>query len=251
MKHEIWTVACGGYKEASTRVFATRKEAEDYMKEEYEDQIMVHEIEDKSMCYIDDEYAEPYNENMDFDDVFVFHLERHIIDLPDKPNAETKNSKGLTTYQLLREDSKYGTDISLTFMAKNYEEAKHYAHILALKALQEDYDHNPNGNWEDAWVSLYDGSYENEYGVIGGVDIDNIGDTLNYNITYTLREPDSIENCKNIASIKDEDAKLLDIAYKIDKKGIFEPDMKKVFQMIKNGISLAEIENKMDDILSS
>ena len=42
MKHEIWTVACGGYKEASTRVFATRKEAEDYMKDEYEDQIMVH-----------------------------------------------------------------------------------------------------------------------------------------------------------------------------------------------------------------
>lgn len=84
MKYKIWTVACGGYKEAGAKVFTSKKEAENYMKEEYEDQIETAGIEDKSMCFITDDYAEPYEENMSFDDVFVFSLEEHEIEIPDQ-----------------------------------------------------------------------------------------------------------------------------------------------------------------------
>ena len=82
MKRKIWTVACGGYKSVGAEVFASREEAEEYMKAEYEDQIEIRGIEDRSMCYIDETYAEPYDENMDFDDVFVFRLEEHEIEMP-------------------------------------------------------------------------------------------------------------------------------------------------------------------------
>ena len=75
MKRKIWTVACGGYKSAGAEVFATREEAEEYMKAEYEVQIEIRGIEDRSI--------EPYDENMDFDDVFVFRLEEHEIEMPD------------------------------------------------------------------------------------------------------------------------------------------------------------------------
>lgn len=249
MKHKIWTVSCGGYKTAGTRVFPTKKEAEDYMRAEYEDQIAVSGIEDTSMCYIDDEYAEPYDENMSFDDVFVFQLEEHEIDLPDQPVSDNETSDTLNTYQLLREDAKYGTDISLTFMAKNHEEAKRYVHALALKTLQSDYNRNPNANWEDAWVSLYAGSYENEYGVVAGIDLDNISDTLNYNIIYTLHELDGLTTCDTIAKLTKEEAELLNLAYKIETNGIFEEDMKKVFKMLKDGVAIQEIKIKMEPIL--
>ena len=249
MKHKVWTVACGGYKSAGARVFPTRKEAEDYMKAEYEDQIQVSEIEDTSMCYIDDEYAEPYSENMDFDEVFVFQLEEHEIDLPDQPVSDEETTDTLKTYQLLREDAKYGTDISLTFMAKNHEEAKRYVHALALKTLQNDYNDHPNANWDDAWVSLYAGSYENEYGVVAGIDLDNISNTLNYNIIYTLHELDGLTTCDTIAQLTEEEAEMLNLAYKIETDGIFEDDMKKVFKMLKDGLTIHEVKTKMEPTL--
>ena len=249
MKCTIWTVACGGYKTAGARVFTNKKEAEEYMKAEYEDQIEVSGIEDTSMCYIDDEYAEPYDENMSFDDVFVFQLEEHEIEIPDDSFSKSNTSDEPKIYQLLREDAKYGTDISMTFTAKNHEEAKRYAHILAIKALQNEYNNNPNADWEEAWISFYEGSSGDDYRIVAGIDLDNISDTLNYNVTYTLHELDSVKDCKHTASITEEENKLLNLTYKINKDGIFETDMKTVFEMLKNGVTLEEITNKINDLL--
>ena len=249
MKCTIWTVACGGYKTAGARVFTNKKEAEEYMKAEYEDQIEVSGIEDASMCYIDDEYAEPYDENMSFDDVFVFQLEEHEIEIPNDSFSKSNTSDEPKIYQLLREDAKYGTDISMTFTAKNHEEAKRYAHKLAIKALQNEYNNNPNADWEEAWISFYEGSSGDDYRIVAGIDLDNISDTLNYNVTYTLHELDSVKDCKHTASITEEENKLLNLTYKINKDGIFETDMKTVFEMLKNGVTLEEITNKINDLL--
>ena len=191
----------------------------------------------------------PNDENMSFDDVFVFQLEEHKIEIPDDSFSKSNTSDEPKIYQILREDAKYGTDISMTFTAKNHEEAKRYAHKLAIKALQNEYNNNPNADWEKAWISFYEGSSGDDYRIVAGIDLDNISDTLNYNVTYTLHELDSVKDCKHTASITEEENKLLNLTYKINKDGIFETDMKTVFEMLKNGVTLEEITNKINDLL--
>ena len=243
MRKTVWTVACGGYKEAGAKVFPSRKAAEDYMREEYEDQIATQNIEDTSMCFITDDYAEPYKEDMDFDDVFVFRLEEHEIEFPDEDQEDGKPK----IYQLLREDAKYGTDISATFTAKNHDEAVRYAHGLALNALREDYADNPDADWEKAWIGFYSGNMEDDYKVVAGIDIDNIGDTVDYNVSYTLRKLDSVENCKHKAKIDAKTSTLLDILYMIEEYGILEEDLKDVFEMLKKGTKINKVKEIIED----
>ena len=131
MKQKVWTVACGGYKTAGARVFTTRKEAEEYMKAEYEDQIEVSEIKDTSMCYIDDEYAEPYEESLSFDEVIVFQLEEHEIEIETEA-AERSGAKWVYTYN----DPLYGEEEFEVFDS----EAEAEAYLISAVQKVEEFD---------------------------------------------------------------------------------------------------------------
>ena len=82
--------------------------------------------------------------------------------------------------------------------------------------------------------------------------IDEIDKVRNQNSSNSETDEKSKElNSDSVKSITEEENKLLNLTYKINKDGIFETDMKTVFEMLKNGVTLEEITNKINDLLDN
>ena len=103
MKIRIWTVSEGSYKGAAATAFPTHEEAQEAMRCDYES--MLREIEDTSMCFIEDDYAEVYCESMDLEEVTVFCIEEHEIEVPVLTDKMQDSFRQLdeTDFQLLRD----------------------------------------------------------------------------------------------------------------------------------------------------
>lgn len=147
-------------------------------------------------------------------------------------------------YQLVRED-KYGTGISaIAFNAVDLEEAVRYVHSMALDVVRRSFEHDciSDEDWRCNGISFGDGK-DMESTVLQGIDLEQIGDTLNSRIYFSISETEKPYPDAEWAEISGEDNELLEIACSLDLSDSAE-DLKKVFEMMAGGMALSDIKKE-------
>ena len=162
---------------------------------------------------------------------------RRILKLQDQNVQERKGQQ----YQLLRE-CKYGVDSIYSFAAESYEDAVKHAQMVALIALGEAYDDDPDEVWGDDVYLYSNPNYSND--IACGIDPEDVSGYIRSDVYLSVARVENVEPSADPVEITAENEALLKIARDAND---LEQDLKLAFRLKKAGCTYAEISEVFHD----